>query len=51
MSATLGDVTRIEDRLTEVTGRATKLVTSADRPIPCTTTTPSVPFTRNSKNC
>ena len=34
MSATLGDVTRIADRLTELTGRQTSTVTSADRPIP-----------------
>ena len=34
MSATLGDVARIQERLREVTGRDTKLVTSADRPIP-----------------
>nr|WP_312964752.1 DUF3516 domain-containing protein [Kocuria rhizophila] len=34
MSATLGDVTRIEQRLTETTGRATSLVSSGERPIP-----------------
>ncbi|MEX5266838.1 DEAD/DEAH box helicase [Kocuria sp. CPCC 204721] len=34
MSATLGDVTRIENRLNETTGRSTALVSSAERPIP-----------------
>ena len=34
MSATLGDTTRFEKDLTELTGRATALVTSKTRPIP-----------------
>ncbi|MFC0580940.1 DEAD/DEAH box helicase [Micrococcoides hystricis] len=34
MSATLGDVTRFEEELTEFTGRETTTVAHADRPIP-----------------
>ncbi len=34
MSATLGDVSRFEDGLTELTGRPTATVSSAERPIP-----------------
>jgi superfamily II RNA helicase len=34
MSATLGDVTRFERDLTERTGRATAVVSSAERPVP-----------------
>ncbi|KAA9394996.1 DUF3516 domain-containing protein [Kocuria coralli] len=34
MSATLGDTTRIEKRLTEVTGRDTAVVDDAERPVP-----------------
>ncbi len=34
MSATLGDVSRFEDDLTRRTGRATAVVTSAQRPVP-----------------
>ncbi|MDA0564095.1 DUF3516 domain-containing protein [Streptomonospora sp. S1-112] len=34
MSATLGDVTRFEDDLTRRTGRATTVVSSAERPVP-----------------
>ncbi|NKX55842.1 DEAD/DEAH box helicase [Arthrobacter mobilis] len=34
MSATLGDVARFEKELTELTGRATTTVSSAERPIP-----------------
>ncbi|MEX3610009.1 DUF3516 domain-containing protein [Rothia sp. LK2588] len=34
MSATLGDTSRFERELTELTGRATTLVTSSERPIP-----------------
>lgn len=34
MSATLGDVTRFERELTELTGRETAYVTSSERPIP-----------------
>ena len=34
MSATLGDVTRFQERLTRRTGRETALVTSTDRPVP-----------------
>ena len=34
MSATLGDVTRFEEELTEFTGRETTTVANADRPIP-----------------
>ena len=34
MSATLGDVSRFEEELTELTGRPTAYVTSTERPIP-----------------
>ncbi len=34
MSATLGDVSRFEDGITELTGRPTTTVSSAERPIP-----------------
>ena len=34
MSATLGDVTRLEEQLTRRTGRPTAVVTSVDRPVP-----------------
>ncbi|WP_026818529.1 DEAD/DEAH box helicase [Arthrobacter castelli] len=34
MSATLGDVSRFEDTLTELTGKSTATVSSAERPVP-----------------
>lgn len=37
MSATLGDTTRLEQRLTERTGRPTALVASVERPVPLVT--------------